>query len=159
MIKENILIEPITIITIICVTIIILYIITTVEVISYIKNKKRNEIISNEDKKITNDLYRLYLDVNPKDCREKIDDLIDFYMTEYVIYHFDQNDLYIRSDQTEEMIKAITETTYINLSDLYVFYMKMIINIKSEEDILGYINNRVKTRTLLYISEVNKTNK
>ena len=83
-----------------------------------IKYAKKNEI-QNINKKDTIELFKLYLKIDPKDCRSKIDELIDFYLAEYAFYHFSKQEiLYIKNDQAEEMIKTVTETTFINLSDL-----------------------------------------
>lgn len=105
-----------------------------------------------------NDLYELYLKIDPKRCRDLIDELIDHYIQEYSLYHFAVQEVdYIKSGEIEEMIKTITETMYINLSDFYAFQIKILINVKDEEDILGFIRDTVKTRVILYAAEKNKT--
>ena len=104
-----------------------------------------------------NEIYKLYLQVDPAKSRKLIEDLIDYYVDEYALYHFTvQETQYIKSDEIEEMIKTITETMYINLSDFYAFHIKLLINVKAEEDILGYIRDKVKTKVILYAADMNK---
>jgi hypothetical protein len=54
------------------------------------------------------------------------------------------------------MIKSVSSTVYLSMSDLYLFYIKMLYEVKTDEDVLGYINRLVKERVLLFITENNK---
>ena len=136
------------------------FIVSTIWMIIYWFDRKTNstkEPIS-ENINAKNNLYELYLKVDPKRCRDLIDELVDHYIKEYSLYHFTVQEVeYIKSNEIEEMIKMITETMYINLSDFYAFQIRMLINVKDEEDILGYIRDTVKTRVILYVAEKNKT--
>lgn len=127
-------------------------------VINLTNKKKDDKDTTQINVNAQNDLYELYLKIDPKRCRDLIDELIDHYIQEYSLYHFAVQEVdYIKSGEIEEMIKTITETMYINLSDFYAFQIKILINVKDEEDILGFIRDTVKTRVILYAAEKNKT--
>lgn len=127
-------------------------------VINLTDKKKDDKDTTQINVNAQNDLYELYLKIDPKRCRDLIDELIDHYIQEYSLYHFAVQEVdYIKSGEIEEMIKTITETMYINLSDFYAFQIKILINVKDEEDILGFIRDTVKTRVILYAAEKNKT--
>ena len=141
----------------IAVTIIFAVVSGTLEYYLFPKINSSNTNDDIENQKTMNELYKLYLEIDPVRSRQLIDDLIDSYLKEYTLYHIaTQETVYIKSEQIEEMIKVITETAYINLSDFYTFHIKILINVRDEEDILGYLRDRVKTAVMLYAAEINQ---
>jgi hypothetical protein len=56
----------------------------------------------------------------------------------------------------ELMVKKLTKTIMLELSELYIFYIKIQRDISDEMDILKYINKKVKEHVLEFVTEYNK---
>ena len=101
--------------------------------------------------------YDLFLNFDTEVAHNQINDLVDDYIATYVLYNFTINDKeYIGQEDAEKMIKEVTRTIVINLSDLYLFYFKMFRSIKNDEDLVLAVRDVVKERSLTYITEANK---
>lgn len=103
--------------------------------------------------------YQLYLDFDIAKAVDRINNLVDDYISKYSLYNFSlENKVYINQDDAELMIKEITKTLTINISNYYLFLIKMSRNITTDEDLVLAIRDIVKERSLLYITEFNKPN-
>lgn len=117
--------------------------------------KKKLEISERETK---NELYNMYIRIDPDAVQKTIDNLIDEKINEYVLYRIRTREAqHISSKDSENIVSTVTESIYIELSELYLFYIKLLVNIETDEDLLTYINSRVKYRSILFISENNKS--
>lgn len=117
--------------------------------------KKKLEISERETK---NELYNMYIRIDPESVQKNIDNLIDEKINEYVLYRIRTREAqHISSKDSENIVSTVTESIYIELSELYLFYIKLLVNIETDEDLLTYINSRVKYRSILFISENNKS--
>ena len=117
--------------------------------------KKKLEISERETK---NELYNMYIKIDPESVQKNIDNLIDEKINEYVLYRIRTREAqHISSKDSENIVSTVTESIYIELSELYLFYIKLLVNIETDEDLLTYINSRVKYRSILFISENNKS--
>lgn len=117
--------------------------------------KKKVEL---SEREIKNDLYRIYMSIDPDVVQQTIDSMIDQKIQEYILYRIRTRDAqFISSKDSDNIVSTVTESIYIELSELYLFYIKLMRNIETDDDLLSYINNRVKYRAILIISENNKT--
>ena len=110
-----------------------------------------------KNKEVQTKEYEMFMEFDTENAIKLINDYIDDYIANYSLYNFALQDKeYIGQEDAEIMIKEITKTVVINLSELYLFYIKMLRGINSDEDLILYIRDIVKERALIYITETNK---
>lgn len=116
---------------------------------------KKNE---NKEKEIKNKKYELFKDLDPDIMKESIDKYFKSEVNRYIAYKFIANkSMYIKTDEINEMIKDVTKLIYIEISELYVFYIKMTRSIDNDDDLLEYIHNRVQNICIEAVSNFNST--
>lgn len=116
---------------------------------------KKNE---NKEKEIKNKKYELFKDLDPDIMKESIDKYFKSEVNRYIAYKFIANkSMYIKTDEINEMIKDVTKLIYIEISELYVFYIKMTRSIDNDDDLLEYIHNRVQNICIETVSNFNST--
>lgn len=116
---------------------------------------KKNE---NKEKEIKNKKYELFKDLDPDIMKESIDKYFKSEANRYIAYKFIANkSMYIKTDEINEMIKDVTKLIYIEISELYVFYIKMTRSIDNDDDLLEYIHNRVQNICIEAVSNFNST--
>lgn len=99
----------------------------------------------------------LLMKLDPVLAENAIDELVKKYLAEYVLTNFIINSInYIRKEQIEKMVRDLTKKISIEISELYVFYIKTLTNIKSDDDLIGYVYKKVKEHTVNYVTEFNK---
>lgn len=116
---------------------------------------KKNE---NKEKEIKNKKYELFKDLDPDIMKESIDKYFKSEVNRYIAYKFIANkSMYIKTDEINEMIKDVTKLIYIEISELYVFYIKMTRSIDNDDDLLEYIHNRIQNICIEAVSNFNST--
>lgn len=116
--------------------------------------EKRNNI---NLMRVQNEKMDIMMKLDPKAAEDEIDKLVKNYINEYVFYQFIINDTkYIRKEETSIMIKSVIKSIMLELSELYIFYIKIIRDVSSEDDILNYITKKVKEHTLEFVTEYNR---
>ena len=116
-----------------------------------------NKMEERKDREIENEKMNLYstLDINAID--KTIDEIIKKYINKYIIQNVLINgETYIKKDVIEEMVRDITKQFIVDISDLHLFYIKMLTNINTENDLLEFIYKKVCDRTLEIVTEYNK---
>lgn len=110
-----------------------------------------------EEMQIKNKQYELFMHMDPKLAEEEIDNLIKKYINEYVLSNFIVNKInYIKKPQVDQMIKTLDKVLILEISELYIFYIKTLTNIRNEDDLLNYIDKKVKEHVLEFVTEFNK---
>ena len=105
-----------------------------------------------------NDKYNLFAELSVEDINNTLDNYFSVYVRRYIVYKFVSNNiLYINKDDTENMIKDITKNIAIEISELYIFYIRMVYEINTDEDLLRFINNRVKNISVEEIINYNQS--
>lgn len=144
---------------IICATIVvisILFIILFIKVIIPLIEKINDRKYEIEIKNIDNDKYKLYSSLDVEKSEEVIVSYFQSYVTDYIKYHYiAQKIIAIPNKDVEVIIKEVTKTIAINLSDLYIFYIKILRNISTDEDLLGYIHDTVTELVITLVSNYN----
>ena len=55
------------------------------------------------------------------------------------------------------MVNVLTHNICIDITELYIFYIKNICNIQTDQDLIKFIRERVKEHVLQFINEFNQT--
>ena len=105
-----------------------------------------------------NEEYRLFVDISPELITKSLDDYFEEYVKRYIVYRFVSNKImYINKEETELMVKNITKNIALNISELYIFYIKTIHAINSDDDLIRFINDKVKNICVEEIMQFNST--
>lgn len=116
--------------------------------------EKRNEI---EEKAVTLDQFELFMQIDVELIEKEIDKMIIKYVNDYSLKKFIlQNVDYIRKPDINIMRKEIKMTITLEISELYIFYIKMLTSINNDEDLLKYIDKKVDEHVLLFVTDYNK---
>jgi hypothetical protein len=117
---------------------------------------RKNEL---KDKEIKNKKYELFANISTEQVQGEIDKYIERYINKYITYKFIANKIiYIKQDEIEVMIKDVSKLVYLEISELYIFYIKLIININDNDDLLKYIHSRVTTIAIDITASFNSSN-
>lgn len=115
---------------------------------------KRNKL---KEMEIKNTQYELFTKLDPSLIEEEIDKLINKYINNYYINYMIPNNIdYLKKDAIEKMIKELTKQVMLDLSELYLFYIKTLTNIKSDEDLLMFVHKKIKEHVLIFVTDYNK---
>ena len=124
----------------------------------YFVNKTINAFIDINRRKTMNKQYELFMDVDIEKTEEMIDKLIRKHLEEYVLKEIIVQQIeYINKDQVKTMVKEIDKSILISLSDLYIFYIKLLTKIESEDDVVRYIHHKTNEHVLNFVTDFNKT--
>ena len=118
--------------------------------------KERNKIDKEEQK---NKRDSLFMQVSAEYAQNEIDKYIDGYINRYYANTMNYDNYeYIRSDMQREMLNEITKSIIKEIPQLYLFYISLLINIESEEELAKFVYKNTKARLILFISEHNTIN-
>lgn len=115
----------------------------------YLKVKQ----MKNENKKM-----ELFMAMDSKLAEQEVDEYIKKHVNEYVLENFIVKKIeYIKKPDIELMVKKLDREIMLHISELYVFYIKVVYNINDENDLLVYIDKKVKEHVLDLVTQYNKT--
>lgn len=116
--------------------------------------EKRNRL---KELEIKNNQYLLFMQMDPKLIENEIDELIKKYLNDYYLNNiFSSNIDFIRREQIDIMVKQLVKNIIEDISELYLFYIKCLTNIRNDDDLLKYIYKKVKEHVLDFVTEYNK---
>ena len=116
--------------------------------------EEKNEIRDNE---LKNELYRLYTQLDPDIIHQNIDNLIDKEIAKYMVINIRTREShYMNSQDIDTMVKNVSANIYLNLSDMYITFIKLVYNVNNADDIIIFINDAVKMRAIDVVTENNK---
>lgn len=102
--------------------------------------------------------YDLYMNFDPELAEKEIDKLIDKYLNKYVLENVIVKKIdYLQEPQVNIMISTLTHDICLDITELYIFYIKNICNINDDNDLIKYIRNKVKEHVLDFINDFNNT--
>ena len=126
-------------------------------VLIILSKKWIDKIIDNRHIELDNEKYRIYMDISPNTVEEEIDKFIKDKLDQYMLENFIIQDIqFIKADEIEKMIKDLDKIILLSMSDLYVFYCKLLTNISNEDDLIRFINDKVRNHVLAVVTEFNK---
>lgn len=112
----------------------------------------------NKSMELKNEKYNLFASINTESVNANITEYFTNHIQKYIAYKFMSKKInYIREDDIEIMIKDITKLIYIEISELYIFYIKMIYSVNNDDDLLKYINLKVKEISIDLITNYNSS--
>jgi len=118
-----------------------------------------DKIAAANDMHIMNEKYALFTSINVDDINEKLDKYFSNFVNKYVVYKFVSKKInYIKDAEVETMINDLTKLIAIDISELYIFYIKMSTSITDQDSLLLYIRNRIQAETIDVVSGYNKAN-
>ena len=116
-----------------------------------------DKAFSIKDRQVKNDLYTLYMNIDPDLIQAAIDHMIDLKLSEYILINITtRENQYMNSTDIDKMIKTVSAEVYLNLSDLYITYIKMLVEIKTDDDLMIYVNKAVKMRSIDLVKNNNE---
>lgn len=114
--------------------------------------------LSIKDKETKNKKYEIFLNASPEKAKESLDKFFDEYINRYIVYKFISNKQdYIKKEDTETMIKDLTKAIYIEIPELYVFYINLTYNIENDDSLLTYIHSVVMDKSIEAVTAFNGT--
>lgn len=109
-----------------------------------------------KDKIVDNDKYQLFSQIDTKAIKEEINELVEKYVLKYALINFVYPNVNsITNEDGIKCIKEVTKSIILEMSELYVFYFKILYNIQDEDDLLKHINELVEDQVLAYAVEYN----
>lgn len=119
--------------------------------IKYLNEKNRIR-----DLEVKNEKYNLFTSISPEIVNSSINEYINTYIQKYITFKFIINkQIYIKDEECAIMVKDVTKLVYMDISELYIFYIKIITNIENDDDLLKFLNRRVKELSIEAISNFN----
>ena len=116
---------------------------------------KKNELLEKDVKNKANTFFST-IDIASVD--KLITEYIQKYIDRYIVYKFISNKkLYINEESTDTMIKDVTKNVMRDISELYVFYFKLLYSIDDTEDLIRYVHDKVMIQTIDSVSSYNKS--
>ena len=109
-----------------------------------------------KDKVIETDKYRLFAQMNTDAIREEINKMIESYVSKYALYNFIYPNVnFISNEAVNTCVKEVTKSVILEMSELYVFYFKILYNIQDEDDLLKHIKELVEDYVITYAADYN----
>lgn len=120
----------------------------------YMDEKNRIREIETKNK-----TYELFANIEPEAVQKEIDTYFERYVNRYITYKFIANKvIYIKQDDIEKMVSDTTKLIMIEISELYIYYIKLLRSIENNEDLVQYIYSRVSTITIDTVANYNSAN-
>lgn len=109
------------------------------------------------EKRNRNIEYELYANLDIAAIETEIDKMIETYLNKYVLMNITANEKdFLRREDIELMTQSLTKDIVKDLSSLYLFYIKCIININDQDDIVKFIYRRVQWHVIEFSTNFNK---
>lgn len=120
----------------------------------YMDEKNRIREIESKNK-----TYELFASIDPEAVQKELDTYFERYVNRYITYKFIANKvIYIKQDDIEKMVSDTTKLIMIEISELYIYYIKLLRSIDNNEDLIQYIYSRVSTITIDTVANYNSAN-
>ena len=108
------------------------------------------------NKEVENKKMELYLDISPELMEKEVDRFIDDYVKRYIVYRFmSKKIIYINDEECEKMVKNVTENILIELSELYLFYLRTLTDIPDDDALIRVVNTKVKNKCIEQVLDYN----
>ena len=128
----------------------------------YVFNKVMNHLEDNRNLRrleIQNKKCELQMRMDPKLAEKEIEDLVKDYLNQYALVNFITKQIpFIREQEVNEMIRYLDKQILLEISELYIFYIRCIVNINDEDDLLAFIDRKVKEQVLEFVTNFNGNN-
>lgn len=110
-----------------------------------------------KNKQIENEKMKLLAGLDPKSANTEIEEWIKEYINEYAVKNFLAQSIdYIAKDDIDEMIRKLTRECTLHIPELYIFYAKCIVSIKTTDDLVAFLYKKVSNMVLDFATNFNK---
>ena len=121
------------------------------------KNKQSKESENNKAE-FPVELQKLYSTIDIDAVNTEIDKYIKSYLDDYIIRNVTiQGSEYIKQSDIDIMLREVLFNIVSNISDLYKWYISLLINIDNEDDMIDFIRNRLSLHIIAFTSKFNQT--
>ena len=134
----------IAIVTIICIAMLV----GAVFYLKYLKEIKNKELDLRK--------FELYSKINLSQAEDTINKYIEDKLNKYVTQNIVAKGIdYIKEEDANIMVKELSTNILISLSDLYIFYIKLLYGVTDQDDLIKYIYDKVSDASTLFILDFN----
>ena len=99
----------------------------------------------------------MYSYIDPIKLDNILNEWIHNYVQKYILNNITIHNIeFINQDMTKRMIKDVTNQIILEMSDMYVSYLKLKYNMNKQDDLIKYIYNMVMDDSLIAVSEYNR---
>lgn len=129
-------------------------ILVTFGMIKYIVDK----IEERKSKELELKKTELYTLIDPAKLDLLISEWIHTYIRKYILTNYTIHNVnFVNKDMTMLMIKEVSSQIIVEMSDMYLVFIKLKYNLNRDEDLIKYVYNLVSDEALIAISDYNKS--
>ena len=119
--------------------------------------KAINRYQNTKEKETDNAKIHLMMSIDPDMAEKEVDNMITKYFDDYITTEIlAKNEVYIKKEQVKIIIRDVSKSIFINISELYLFYIKLLVNIENEDQLMNFIYKKVKLQTMEFYINFNK---
>lgn len=99
---------------------------------------KYKENIKNRELKIEES--KLYSNIDINEVNALLDKYFDDRAKSYILNNFIKNKIsYVNAEQKRAMVRDLTKSTILDISELYIYYIKLLHNLNTDDDLTSFI--------------------
>ena len=99
---------------------------------------KYKENIKNKELKIEES--KLYSNIDINEVNALLDKYFDDRAKSYILNNFIKNKIsYVNAEQKRAMVRDLTKSTILDISELYIYYIKLLHNLNTDDDLTSFI--------------------
>lgn len=118
-----------------------------------------DKIADTKEMHVMNEKYALFNSIDINNINEILDKYFSNFVNRYMVYKFMSKKItYIKDAEVETMITDLTKLIAVDISELYIFYIKMTTSITDQDSLLLYIRNKIQAETIDAVSTYNRSN-
>lgn len=101
-------------------------------ILRYKENIKNKELKIEESK--------LYSNIDINEVNALLDKYFDDRAKSYILNNFIKNKIsYVNAEQKRAMVRDLTKSTILDISELYIYYIKLLHNLNTDDDLTSFI--------------------
>ena len=111
-----------------------------------------------KNKEIKNKLAEIYNTIDTKAVRTEVDQYIQKYIDQYILYKFIANKVsYIKQQEVDDMIKDVTKSVCKEIPELYIYYIKLIYSVSTDEELVTFVHQKTMALVIESVSNYNSS--
>jgi hypothetical protein len=115
------------------------------------------QMAHNNEIHVLNEKYALFNSINADDVKTRLDKYFEEFVNKYIVYKFISKKItYIKDAEVEQMVTDLTKLIALDISELYIFYIKLNTSVSTQDDLLVYIKSKVQADVVDAVSSYNK---
>ena len=123
----------------------------------YVLNKLSKTKFNQKGFELELEKYKFFGSVDTDNIDKEIDKLVKKYFDYYIIYNFHVHDKkYIKDEEIDKAVRDITKNIVVEMSELYIFYFRMLYNINSEDQLTAKVYEKVTDSMIVFAADFNR---